>query len=405
MDSLIALALLCEEAENEDNERKRDRRRFWVHEINLTREPKGEYATLFEYVLRDEDKFRQYFRMSVLKFQQLFQMAEPHLTKQFTRFRAPVPPLLRMIVCLRFLATGDSLRTISFSYRLGYSTVVKIVNETCEILSNILHPIYMPKPTEEKWKSIEKGFQERWQFPNCIGSIDGKHVIIQAPNKSGSLFYNYKGTFSIVLLALVDSNYKFIAVDIGAFGSNSDGGIFQNSNLGKALETKNLNIPENKNLPGTDIHLPHVIVGDEAFPLKTYLMRPYSKAQLNGNKEKKIFNYRLSRARNVVENTFGIMAQKFRLYQRRLQQTPQHVKNIVFTTCVLHNFLRDDVISFVEEESLNSTSAALQRLHFTGGNATSVAMEVRDEFKTYFNAVGCVPWQNDIINRGRLNTN
>lgn len=100
----------------------------------------------------------------------------------------------------------------------------------------------MPKPTIEKWESVEKRFQEQWQFPNCIGCIDGKHVVIQAPNKGGSVF-NYKGTFSIILLGLVDSNYKFIAVNIDAYGSNSDGGVFKNSVLRKRLENNSLNIP------------------------------------------------------------------------------------------------------------------------------------------------------------------
>lgn len=156
-----------------------------------------------------------------------------------------------------------------------------------------------------------------WNFPNCLGAIDGKHVVIEeAPANSGSLYFNYEKTFSIVLLALVDANYRFIAVDIGSYGKNSDGGIFANSNLGKSLDSEKLNVPEDCVLPGTNNVAPYVILGDEAFPLKRYLMRPYPGTQSIEDIEKRIFNYRLCRARRLVECAFGILSQTFRIYCR-----------------------------------------------------------------------------------------
>ncbi len=79
----------------------------------------------------------------------------------------------------------------------------------------------MPVPETQDWVEIAKEFQERWNFPNCIGAIDGKHVVLQAPLNSGSLYFKYKGTHSIVLLALVDAHYLFRVIDVGAFGRNS----------------------------------------------------------------------------------------------------------------------------------------------------------------------------------------
>jgi hypothetical protein len=124
---------------------------------------------------------------------------------------------------------------------------------------------------------------------------------VQAPPNSGSKFFNYRHSFSVVLLAFIDARYKFTVVDIGSYGKNSDGGIFAHLKLGKYLSTHR-GIPEDKPLPGTSRVAPHVIVGDEPFPLETYLMRPYPGSPSKGDNEKSIFNYQLSRARRVVEN-------------------------------------------------------------------------------------------------------
>ena len=83
-----------------------------------------------------------------------------------------------------------------------------------------MQPVVMPSHDEKMWIEIEKSFCNKWNFPNLIGAIDGKHVIIQAPPHSGSNFFCYKKTFSTVLLALVDANYRFIAIDVGAYGKN-----------------------------------------------------------------------------------------------------------------------------------------------------------------------------------------
>ena len=117
-------------------------------------------------------------------------------------------------------------------------------------------------------------FGERWQFPNCIGgAIDGKHVVMQAPPRFGSMFYNYKGSHSIVLIAVVNSSYEFIMVDIGEAGRQIDGGVFAASHLGVTLNENKLNIPTCSKINGSDKTYNYVIVGDEAFPLKPYFVK------------------------------------------------------------------------------------------------------------------------------------
>ena len=100
-----------------------------------------------------------------------------------------------------------------------------------------------------------------------MGAADGKHVVITSPAKSGSLFFNYKYTFSINLMALVDAQYRFIFVYIGQYGSNADGPVFQKSQFGSMFMKDQLNVPEPKPLPKARFlgNMPHVIVADEAF--------------------------------------------------------------------------------------------------------------------------------------------
>lgn len=107
-------------------------------------------------------------------------------------------------------------------------------------------------------------------FPNCVGSIDGKHVTIKSPPNSGSNYFCYLKKFSIVLLAVVGPDYKFIG-----YGKNSDGGILEESLIVQKLSNNLLNIPSPKPLLERTIPTPHVLIGDEAFALKTYLMRPF----------------------------------------------------------------------------------------------------------------------------------
>jgi hypothetical protein len=236
-------------------------------------------------------------------------------------------------------------------------------------------------------------FLDLWNFPNCIGAIEGKRVKVQAPPNSGSKFFNYKHSFFVVLLALVDAHYKFTVVGIGSYGRNSNGGIFAHSKLGKYLET-HLGIPKDEELLGTSCLAPHVIVGDEAFPLKTYLMRLYPELQSKGDNEKCIFNYWLSQARRVVENAFGILSQKFQIYQRTLQSLPVNA-DIIFATCILNNCLRDQGAGVSDMGSSANIRSNLTKIPNQGQIAHQSAFEVRDKFKQFFNnPSGSVPWHN-----------
>ena len=103
----------------------------------------------------------------------------------------------------------------------------RIISETCQTLWTVLSKKgFIKAPdSEEEWLVIATEFNDKWNFPHCLGPIDGKHVLIQAPARSGSNFFNYKTCFSIVLPVVCNANYEFTLVDIGEAGQQSDGTI------------------------------------------------------------------------------------------------------------------------------------------------------------------------------------
>uniref|UniRef100_A0A914UKM0 DDE Tnp4 domain-containing protein n=1 Tax=Plectus sambesii TaxID=2011161 RepID=A0A914UKM0_9BILA len=175
------------------------------------------------------------------------------------------------------------------------------------------------------------------QFPNCLGCLDGKHCVLKKPNKSGALYHNYKGTFSVVLLALCDARYRFLFIDFGSYGHNNDAGIYDSSALGAALEMGALNLPPPSTLPGTDLLTPYVVVGDGAFPLKPYLMKPFSGQNLLT--EKDVFNYRLSCCHRLIENTLGICSRMWRILLKPIETSIKSADASIKAVCALHNFL------------------------------------------------------------------
>jgi hypothetical protein len=79
----------------------------------------------------------------------------------------------------------------------------------------------MPSPTQEIFLKIAKRFNNRWNFPNYIVSIDRKNIIIKCLPNSGSRYFNYKQYHSIVLQAVADSYLKFLTVDVRAYGKQT----------------------------------------------------------------------------------------------------------------------------------------------------------------------------------------
>jgi hypothetical protein len=185
------------------------------------------------------------------------------------------------------LAKGDSFVDIANRYRVGKTTARNIFHETVRVIWEHLHPEYMPRLSADKFAEVSQGFKGRWNFPNCLGAIDGKHIKIVPPARSGSLYYNYKRYHSIVLMALVDCDYNFLVVNVGQYGGLNDAAVFEGSAFGQQLlhgRPQPLPLPPPQPLLPGGPPVPHVFLADEAFPLRENIMRPFPQgAQITGS--------------------------------------------------------------------------------------------------------------------------
>ena len=257
---------------------------------------------------------------------------------------------------------------------------------------------------------IADNFATRWNFEHALGALDGKHVAIKCPKKSGSIYYNYKGFYSIVLMALVDADYNFIWVDAGSNGSASDAQIWNSCELRDLVEENKLDIPEPAPIVEGERNIPYFIIGDDAFALRTFLMKPHSKRIFT--KKERIFNYRICRARRIVENAFGILANRFGCLLTTMRQTPYTVTSIVIACCCLHNLMRKDnqnptAVSVDDEDAHHnvipgSWRADARLIDGERDNArntgTKQGKEVRDYLTQYYSSpAGSVDWQDRMI--------
>nr|XP_012217190.1 PREDICTED: uncharacterized protein LOC105669025 [Linepithema humile] len=382
---LVLCAIMRKLQKNE--KRPYRKKQYWVAPYLKDRpEHSFYYVSIPKLTIENGVRFHNYFRMSATQFEELLSIVGPLLIKENV-IREPIQPKERLMITLRYLASGDSMTSMSYQYLVGVTTVCNIIRETCEaIWSNLCPLVLLSVLLEGDWLEIANDFEELSNFIYCIGAIDGKHVTIQCPNNAGSTYYNYKHAHSVVLMAICDARYIFRFVDIGAYGRRSDGGIFGDSAIGKNFNANRMNEPKPSTVAGGRI-LPYCLVGDEAFPLKSYLLRPYPASQ-------------------------------WRLYRKPIIAFPENAKLMVQATVCLHNWIRKDDIDknayvsadMVDEIHANDpnsfTSGSWRRIFEDGcafrnighcGSNTSArnCIQMRDEFCDYFCSEGEVPWQNN----------
>ncbi|KAH7974282.1 hypothetical protein HPB49_013724 [Dermacentor silvarum] len=236
----------------------------------------------------DHEFFFKYYRMKPGMFDLLLSYVTEDLTRRLV-IRAPIAPAEPLVIALSYLASDKDIKNVAMAYRVAIETARLSIHVSCRAI----------------WVRLKDDFM--------------------------------KHTFSIVLTAAVDSEYKYTLIDVGAEGRRSDGDVLKNFESGKALENRNLGLPSAGELPGTGIVAPYAFVGDEAFQLREDFMRPFPAKQLRDGRG--VFNYRLNRVRRCAGNAFGITTARWRILLRTINLHPKNVNYIVEAACILHNFL------------------------------------------------------------------
>ncbi|XP_065435194.1 uncharacterized protein LOC135978000 [Chrysemys picta bellii] len=343
-------------------------RRFWAWETST------DWWDRIVLQVWDDSQWLQNFRMRKGTFMELCDLLSPALKRQNTKMRAAFTVEKRVAIALWKLATPDSYRSVGVGISTVGAAVIQVANAITELL---LRKVV----TLGNVQVIVDGFAAMG-FPNCGGAIDGTHIPILAPENQGTQYINRKGYFSMVLQALVDYKGHFTNINVGWPGRVHDARVFRNTTLFKRLQ-QGIYFPDQKITIG-DVEMPLVILGDPAYPLMPWLMKPYT-GSLDRSQE--LFSYRLSKCRMVVECAFGRLKGHWRSLLTRSDLSATNIPIVIAACCVLHNLCESKGETFMVgwEAEANRLAAdyaqpdtrAIRRAH-------QEALRIREALKTSF---------------------
>ncbi|XP_037955665.1 uncharacterized protein LOC119685459 [Teleopsis dalmanni] len=298
-----------------------------------TRRAKGRFATDFEDIVKCEKRFVKYFHMPYKSFEDILRLIEPHLQpKKRTHPRDGISSKEKLAVVLEYLASGTLQKHVASAYRISKQHFGTILMDVCSAIIKALK-FEIPKLTQENLKETAKTFT-KCNFPNCVGAMDGKQVFLKCPGNSG----NFKGVFTLNIMAVADADYRFTYLDVGAYDKQNDSCVFSRSSIGADILNEELNFPEDIKM--SDATLPSMFVASDQFPLHQRIMTPYpSTLHKQPNEAVEIFNNRINRALLCAKNAFGILCSKFYCLSKKMFRCPNTAIKIIVTCFHLHNYL------------------------------------------------------------------
>ncbi len=191
-------------------------------------------------------------------FQEMVDRLTPLICKLYTNYRKALDPGLKVAKTLHYMATRDSSKCLQYGFRVAYNTICVLIAEVSSAIVDAYHEEVIVTPTTpDDWMVVTNTNSRKWQYHHCFGTIDGKHVAIRKPMNAGSYYFNYKNFHSIVLMALVDGDYKLTWVKVGANGTSSDAQISEDCGLKEAIEWHVIGFPPPDHLPDDDRDTPY----------------------------------------------------------------------------------------------------------------------------------------------------
>ncbi|CAM4403783.1 unnamed protein product [Caretta caretta] len=297
-------------------------RRFWARQTST------DWWDRIVLQVWDDSQWLRNFCMCKATFLELCELLSPALNCRITKMRAALTVEKQVALALWKLAKPDCYRSVGNQFGVGKSTVGTAMIQIANAITDVLLSRVV---TLGNVQVILDGFTAM-EFPDCAGAIDGTHIPILAPEHLANQYINCKGYFSMVLQALVHHKGRFTDINVGWPGKVHDARIFRDSGLFEQLQ-EGTYFPDQKITIG-DVEMPVVILGDPAYPLLPWLMKPYT-GSLDSSKEQ--FSYRLSKCRMVVECAFGRLKARWRCLLTRLDRSATNIPIVIAACYVLHN--------------------------------------------------------------------
>lgn len=279
-----------------------------------------------------ESVFRENFRLNRCTFRYIVSVCKS-MVRQDTNMRRAIPLEKRVAIGLYRLATSAEDRTVANLFGVSRSSVNIIFREFCSVVVRRLEPRYVRFPSAQGLAEHLRQFTAVAGFPQGIGALDGCHIEVCPPKEHAADYFNYKGWYSTILLAVVDHQYRFMYTNVGSPGRIHDAAVFERSRLPTVLSS-NLFRLNGKLIEGVSVG--PVLLADQAFPLQPHLMKPFPRPGPIGSVSH-VFNYNLSSARRIVENAFGRLKARFRIMHKGLECDIDNVNCIIRACCVLNN--------------------------------------------------------------------